>query len=193
MHLYAGKAMKYREALQSILSEDPLRMQALHAVRILNLSDGWIGAGFVRDAVWDHLHGYGQKPVSGDVDVVWFDSERRHPSHDNELQQKLRQRLPMFTWSVKNQARMHQRNGNSPYLSTENALRYWPETATAVAVRVEGNNIDVIAPWGLADLFELRLRPTLSFEREKFEIFRQRVATKQWMKRYPGLQLIAPV
>lgn len=88
---------------------------------------------------------------------------------------------------------MHQRNDNAPYLSTENALLYWPETATAVAVRAGGANlIEVIAPYGLDDLFELRLRPTPPFEREKLTIFRQRVAAKRWMERYPMLQLIVP-
>lgn len=94
---------------------------------------------------------------------------------------------------MKNQARMHQRNGNLPYLSTENALLYWPETATAIAVRIgETNFLEIIAPYGLDDLFELRLRPTPPFEREKLNIFRQRVARKGWMERYPKLQFIIP-
>ncbi len=65
--------MKYQDVLQGLLLNDPLRMKALHAVQALGLNDGWIGAGFVRDAVWDHLHGYGPRPLSGDVDVVWFE------------------------------------------------------------------------------------------------------------------------
>ena len=60
--------MNYQDALQRLLLNDPVRMNALYAVQALELSDGWIGAGFVRDAVWDHLHGYGQRPVS----VMWM-------------------------------------------------------------------------------------------------------------------------
>lgn len=185
--------MQYQEALQRLLSDDAIRMQALYAVRALKLSDGWIGAGFVRDAVWDSLHGYGQRPVSGDVDVVWHDAERCDPAQDCALEEKLRQHACVFNWSVRNQARMHQRNGDVPYLSTENALRYWPETATAVAVRAAGpERIEIIAPYGLSDLFELRLRPTPPFEREKLAVFSQRVAAKRWRERYPLLQLILP-
>lgn len=55
--------MKYQDELQRLLFSDPLRMEALYAVQALELNDGWIGAGLVRDAVWDHLHGYGQRPV----------------------------------------------------------------------------------------------------------------------------------
>lgn len=185
--------MKYQAALQRLLLDDPVRMKALYAVRALKLSDGWIGAGFVRDAIWDHLHGYGQRPISGDVDVVWFDSERCNPAHDSDLEETLSQQYPMFNWSVKNQARMHQRNGDDPYLSTEDALLYWPETATAVAVRVGDRHlIETLAPYGIDDLFELRLRPTPQFENEKWDVFKHRLATKRWADRYPMLQLIVP-
>ena len=184
--------MKYQDALQRLLLNDPLRMDALYTVQELKLNDGWIGAGFVRDAVWDCLHGYGQRPVAGDVDVVWFNSEHSDPAHDSSLEETLSLQSSGFNWSVKNQTRMHQRNGNDPYLSTENALLYWPETATAVAVRLgETNLIEIIAPYGLDDLFELRLRPTPIFEREKLNIFRQRAAAKRWLERYPRLQFIA--
>jgi hypothetical protein len=185
--------MKYQKTLQRLLLNDPLRIKALYAVRALQLSDGWIGAGFVRDAVWDDLHGYGQRPVYGDVDVVWFDAECCDSAQDCDLEERLSLQYSAFNWSVKNQARMHQRNDHAPYLSTENALRYWPETATAVAVRIGKRGlIEIIAPWGLDDLFELRLRPTPQFEREKFAIFRHRVVSKRWSERYPLLQLIAP-
>lgn len=185
--------MKYHKDLQKILSDDPIRMQALYAVRALKLTDGWIGAGFVRDAIWDHLHHYGVCPIAGDVDVVWFDPQSCQQGYDSELEARLTQRSARFRWSVKNQARMHLRNGHPPYISTENALRYWPETATAVAVRVGKNDlIDVIAPWGLEDLFTLRLRPTPLFTHEKLTIFRQRVAAKRWRERYPGLRLMMP-
>lgn len=185
--------MKYQQALQRLLLDDPVRMEALYAVQTLALSDGWIGAGFVRDAVWDYLHGYGQRPVTGDVDVVWFDRQQCDPAYDRTLEDKLRQRAPTFNWSVKNQARMHQHNGNAPYDSTGHAIQHWPETATAVAVRLLGTGfIDTLAPWGLEDLFELRLRPTLQFEHEKRAVFSHRVATKRWMARYPLLQLSVP-
>ena len=168
--------MKYQDLLQSVLLNDPMRMNALYAVQVLELNDGWIGAGFVRDAVWDHLHGYGLRPVSGDVDVVWFDAKSATSACDSALEERLSQQNSVFNWSVKNQARMHQRNGHQPYRSTENALLYWPETATAIAVRLGAtDHVEVIAPYGLDDLFELRLRPTPVFAQHKLAIFSQRV------------------
>lgn len=185
--------MPYQEKLKSILLADPARMQALEAVRTLGLNDGWIGAGFAREAVWDNLHGLTPRPVAGDVDVVFFDSVHCCSDDDRRHEETLRRLSPSVDWSVKNQARMHHHNGNAPYRSTEHALRFWPETATAVAVRLEASGfIEVIAPYGLSDLFQLRLRPTPLFERENIAIFTDRVETKKWMTRYPLLQLVLP-
>ncbi|QGN37893.1 nucleotidyltransferase family protein [Klebsiella oxytoca] len=185
--------MGYPKLLQKILSDDPLRMNVLYAVRRLKLNDGWVGAGFVRNAVWDNLHGYGQNPVSGDVDVVWFDRECCDQEYDSYLEKKLSQQLPGVEWSVKNQARMHLRNGDSPYHSTENALLYWPETATAIGVRLgHDDGMEIIAPYGLDDLFELRLRPTPIFEHKKLDTFKRRITDKRWLERYPGLRLFVP-
>ena len=181
--------MPYQAILTTLLLADPVRMQALLAVQTLALHDGWIGAGFVREAVWDHLHGFSPRPVAGDVDVVFFDKNHCSPDDDRHLEERLQQLTSAFNWSVKNQARMHHHNGNPPYRSTEHALCFWPETATAIAVRIGTSGlIEIIAPYGLSDLFELRLRPTPPFEREKIAIFRQRVVTKRWMERYPLLR-----
>ncbi|WP_425138783.1 nucleotidyltransferase family protein [Enterobacter hormaechei] len=82
--------MEYQKALQNIRSDDPITMKILYAVRAIELNDGLISAGFVRDAVWDHLHGYGISHIFGDVDVVWFDSAHCIPDQDSYLEGRLR-------------------------------------------------------------------------------------------------------
>ena len=42
----------------SILSEDEFIIQKLKEVKELDLPDCWIGAGFVRNKIWDYLHGF---------------------------------------------------------------------------------------------------------------------------------------
>jgi hypothetical protein len=111
-------------AIAELLLNDPIIMKAAVCRSGAGISDGWIGAGLVRDAVWDHLHGYGQRPVSG----MWMLSVRPENCSsvvDSALEETLSRQSPVFNWSVKNQARMHQRNDNEPYCSTANALRYW--------------------------------------------------------------------
>ncbi|MEJ2456857.1 MAG: nucleotidyltransferase family protein, partial [Novosphingobium sp.] len=122
--------------LVSLIEADAPRMRALAAVHTLELPDSWIGAGFVRDAVWDHLHDRALSFLTGDIDVIWFDPARSGRVFDRALDSRLRALLPGLDWSVKNQARMHLRNGDAPYRDTADAMTHWPETATDVAVRL---------------------------------------------------------
>ncbi|MEH3047084.1 nucleotidyltransferase family protein [Sphingomonas adhaesiva] len=184
--------MRHLAALTALLAADDARMAALSAVRALALRDGWIGAGFVRDAIWDRLHGRPPMLPGGDVDVLWHDPSRADAVVDRAWERALRGRLPGYDWSVKNQARMHARNGDAPYADVAAAMRAWPETATAVAVRLEADGaIGVNAPLGLDDLFAPVLRPTPHFAAEKRAIFDERVATKRWLVRYPLLRIEA--
>src|SRR3954447_138148 len=125
--------MRASTILATLLAVDPIRWHALGLVMSLRLPDGWIGAGFVRNAVWDYLHGREASPPRGDIDVVWFDPGQADPSIDQSLEDRLHALEPTLAWSVKNQARMHTRNSDPPYSSTADAIGHWPETATAVA------------------------------------------------------------
>ena len=166
-------------------------MAALCAVRSLNLPDCWIGAGFARDAAWDHLHGRPPAAPYGDLDVIWFDRDDAAPETDAALETCLRAAMPELDWSVKNQARMHTRNGDRPYRSAADAMCFWPETATAVAVRISAaGEIEINAPFGLEDLFHLRLVPTQCFAVQKRAIFEHRISSKLWMTRYPRLRIV---
>ena len=177
-------------ALQTLMMNDALRLEALETTAALDLPDCWIGAGFVRDALWDHLHGYDVSAPSGDIDVIWYDAAPPQVDLDDRIEQQLRGAMPKLLWSVKNQARMHLRNGDAPYASVSDAMRHWPETATAVAVRLGYSGlVEVNAPLGLDDLFALRLRPTPHFLFDRLPIFSDRVASKRWIDRYPKLTL----
>jgi hypothetical protein len=88
---------------------------------------------------------------------------------------------------------MHVRNDDRPYTSVADAMRFWPETATSVAVRqTECGDIEVAAPFGLQDLFGLIVRPTPRFAVAKYDIVLKRVREKQWLRIWPALRLIAP-
>jgi hypothetical protein len=185
--------MEHAAALQAILANDPARCRVLAIVRSLGLPDCWIGAGFIRNAVWDYLHDRPPTRHAGDVDVVWFSSERAKPSEDEALEAALRALDPSVDWSVKNQARMHVRNGDAPYASAVEAIGHWPETATAVAARqtAEGS-YEIAAPFGLGDLFDLVLRPTPHFAAgDQRAVYLSRIQSKRWLAIWPRLR-IAP-
>ncbi|GAB6262514.1 hypothetical protein PSSHI_27580 [Photobacterium sp. R1] len=61
------------DRLSQWLRQDDLRMSVLAVVESLNLPQAYVGAGFVRNLVWDHLHGYSPPTPLNDVDVVYFD------------------------------------------------------------------------------------------------------------------------
>lgn len=185
--------MALEHDLAALIAGDALRMAALEAARALALPDAWIGAGFVRDAVWDHLHGLPPQAPAGDVDLLWSDPSRVDPLEDRALESRLHAIAPAWGWSVKNQARMHIRNGDRPYRDVADAMTFWPETATMVAVRLnEARQVEIKAPLGLADLFALRLTPGPHFRTDRRPIFNARVAEKTWLTRYPRLLLDPP-
>lgn len=163
-------------------------MAMLRAVARLGLRDCWIGAGFVRNLVWDRLHGYAEATPLNDIDVLYFDPSDRSRASEQLLEARLRRAMPREPWSVRNQARMHRRNKDAPYRCACHALSFWAETPTAVAVGLRGGRLDLIAPFGTADLMGLTVRPTPRF-RHKMAVYRARVAGKDWPALWPNLKV----
>lgn len=61
---------------------------------------------------------------------------------------------------------MHIRNYEQPYTSVEDAMKRWPETATAIGIQINRtNNIEIRAPHGLNDLFNMVIRRSKYFRR----------------------------
>ena len=127
--------MKEAAEIAAFISGQERMMTVLAAIEKLNVPGAWAGAGFVRNAVWDHLHGRSIEAAWSDIDVVYSDRDALAASRDTEHEERLRSLLPGLPWSVKNQARMHVRNGDRPYADLADALAHWPETCTAVAAR----------------------------------------------------------
>lgn len=182
--------MKSIEDVARFLGRQPLTMSALRPVAQLGIDDCWIGAGFIRNAIWDHLHDQPAALVpESDVDVIYFDPDCASLERDLAIEARLTESCPGVPWSVHNQARMHERNGDAPYRDTEDAIAQWPETATAIAARLCGAEVEVSAPHGIDDLLQLIVRPTPRFEC-KLAIYRRRVAGKDWQRRWPRLWVI---
>lgn len=81
------------EFIINLIKKDPWRMEVLEAVCSLNLPDWLIGAGFVRNPVWDELHNFeNQSPIT-DIDIAYFDpndlSEESESSYQEMLSKKL--------------------------------------------------------------------------------------------------------
>ena len=173
-----------------IIAQDPVGMEQLRAVRTLGLADWCIAAGFVRNRVWDHLHGIapGRPPV--DIDVLFFDPTDTTRHREIEFESRLDGLLPGRPWQVRNQARMHVWKNLPQHRDTADAMIYWLETVTAVGVCLESDDaLTVIAPHGTDDLLNLVCRPT-AYGRRHREEYESRIADKNWRGFWPKVRFL---
>ncbi len=159
-------------------------MTALKTLAALKLPSAYIAAGFVRNAIWDNVFHQGSTPLN-DVDVIYFDDTNVAKSQDELWQQCLIQAMPSMNWEVKNQARMHIKHQHCPYQNCIDAMSYWPEKETAIAVRLIGDNtLDFVSPYELSALFSGRV--TYNPKASK-RLFKQRIENKKWLRTWPQL------
>ncbi|WOB06902.1 nucleotidyltransferase family protein [Piscinibacter gummiphilus] len=171
-------------------------MRALKAARSLGLPSWCIGAGVVRNLVWDHLHGFKAETPAEDIDFVFFEPNNLSPELERHLEVRLSRAEPSFNWEAVNQAAVHTwlkpqaAQEARPFRSLAEGVASWPEVATCVGISLTGEEkIEVIAPHGLTDLFEMVVRwnptrvPTLVYE--------ERVAKKRFAHRWPRVKVLA--
>ncbi len=191
-----NKSLKsqYKLQLSRILSEQTEILQRLEYLRHLD-KKAYLCAGVIRNAVWAHLHEQGIDIYGTEIDVIFYDEMDLENQKKQYLMQQLEHKFPENDWDVINQALVHtwyktENNQTiSPLISIEHALSLWPETATAVAVRLDDqHDIQIIAPFGLDDLFELKLR--WNKQLVSHETFKKRYQAKRFFERFPKLQLI---
>lgn len=185
----------YHHELTQLVRSTSWFMSVLETVRACNPPDWLVGAGVIRNLVWDHLHQYQTPTPLADVDVIFFDPHDVRPERDHIVQQQLARRLPHVNWEATNQAAVHLWYEDVfgfavPALhSSEEAVGTWPETATCVAVRLLATDqIHIVAPYGLSDLFNMVLRRNPC--RVTREQFAQRLHSKQILRKWPRVQVI---
>jgi uncharacterized protein len=178
-----------------IVETTPWLLSALEALRRVRIPHGYIGAGAIRNAVWDRLHGHAIPSFLSDVDVVYFDASDLSQARDVSVRQALINMEPGLPWEATNQASVHLwyeswfGNRVEPLTSIEDAVATWPETATSVAVSLnQASGIDIIAPLGLQDLFDIVIRRNP--RRVTIETYRERIRTKRYGERWPLVKII---
>ncbi|UYO94634.1 nucleotidyltransferase family protein [Pollutimonas sp. M17] len=186
----------YEQQLCDLVRSSGRLMAALQAARSLGLSSWCIGAGSIRSLVWDGLHGFQQPSDVDDVDVAYFDAQAPR-GLDAELQERLHRILPNVPWEVTNQARVHEWFADTlgatvaPLSSLDDGLATWPEYATCVGIYLDAcGALKIIAPYGLNDLFELRVRH--NSRRASVSTFMHRVQSKRFKERWPRLSVCNP-
>ncbi len=178
------------EEISRLIGNDDWMMKVLQAAEVLDLPDWWIGAGFLRNKIWNHMQGRASEQAR-DVDLVYFDNSDTRPKTDWAYDDKLAQEYPFAEWEVRNQARMHSKNSFEPFISTADGIAHWTETATAVAVRTKGDVFEYLFCYGTEDLFNLVARPTPHCDTDvMLKIFNDRIEQKQWQQKWPDLRVV---
>jgi len=181
--------------LEAIVRATPSLMTVLETARDLALPDWMIFSGAVYQRVLNHLTGRDPDYGIKDYDLGYFDpADTSYEAEDLVIrrvavafQPPLREMV-----EVRNQARVHlwfEGKFGEPYeplTRTADALQRFVSPLFAVGVRLENaGGLTIVAPFGLEDLFALRLgrnptRQTNGFERTAAS------ATARW----PELQVI---
>lgn len=186
--------LQTREDIKSLIQEDKWMMDILKVAHQLELPDWWICAGFVRSKIWDTLHGYIERTPLADIDVIYFDPNKKEESEEKKWEDQLQCLLPNIPWSVKNQARMHKINNLPPYISSVDGIANFPETVTAIGVKLdEQNEIVLVAPHGIADILQMSVNPVPRFATNKdlLEVYEQRIQNKNWLTIWPNVRIVS--
>ena len=157
-----------RQRFESIIRADPDLMRLLDRLRSLALPQWRLVAGCLYQTVWNAITSRPRGTGIKDYDLIYYDaSDTSWGSEDTVIQRvALATRDCVGPVETRNQARVHlwfaERFGSGyPQLtSADESLRYYASPVHAVGVRLEPDDrLDVVAPFGLRDVFALHIRP----------------------------------
>ena len=181
--------MTDQEILERLSQDQDIRA-ILEIIRSLKLADSWLAAGSVRNFIWNLLSGKPGFDTETDVDVIFFDPTVSYEK-TLQLEMELRKAFPAYSWELKNQVYMHIHSPNTqPYTSSKDAMSKYPECCTAIGLRLlEGDKLELFAPYGLADIRAFQVRPTPHFlaDAERKKLYMERLSKKNWQAKWPQL------
>jgi uncharacterized protein len=179
---------EFRDRLTAILRATPPLMRVLTVARRLCLPDWLVFSGAVYQPVLNRLTGRPLDFGIKDYDLGYFEMSDLSYEAEDEVIRRVKAAFdePLRSMvEVRNQARVHlwfEAKFGEPYTPlscTAEALERFTSGTFAVGVRLEPDNrLHIEAPFGLADLFALRLRPnprrkTVGFARTSADVRRR--------------------
>lgn len=158
---------------ERIVRADPDLMHLLTAVRPLGLPQWRLVAGCLYQTVWNVLTRRPRGTGIKDYDIAYFDASDVSWEAEDEVIRQVAAATRGFVGPVeiRNQARVHlwfERRFGTPYPpldGTDAALGRYSSIVHAVGVRLEPDGrLDVVAPFGLDDLFAMVIRPNRALD-----------------------------
>jgi len=155
--------------LTAILRATPLLMHVLKTARDLALWDWLVFSGAVYQPVLNHLTGRPLDYGIRDYDLAYFNASDLSYEAEDRVIRRVRAAFdePLRSMvEVRNQARVHLwfeakfGEAYSPLSCTAEALERFTSATFAIGARLEPDDrLHIEAPFGLSDLFTLRVRP----------------------------------
>jgi uncharacterized protein len=165
-----------RDRLERIVRTDAQLVRLLDAAREVNLPQWRLVAGCIYQTVWNRLTG--RPPATGinDYDLIYYDDGDLSKEAELAAEQRVRGRLPELPApvEVRNQARVHSWFQDdfgipySPLSCADEAITRYASKTHAVGVRLTAKGLlDVYAPFGLEDIFDMIVRPNYALPDNK--------------------------
>jgi hypothetical protein len=181
-----------KQKLLNIVIQNPVLEQVLDRTTELKLPNWYIGAGVISQTYWNYAHGYKIDGHIKDIDLVYYDTNSSYGAEDSYIQagQKLFADIPIEV-EIRNQARVHiwypKHFGRTikPYKSAEDAISSWATTVTCIGI-TKRVGLQVFAPFGLDDLFDLIIRPV----KKQVVSKEYKYKADRWTKIWPKLTVL---
>jgi hypothetical protein len=149
--------------LETVIRSDADLMRLLEFLREAALPQWRLAAGCLYQTVWNVLTNRPCGTGIQDYDVIYFDAGDLSWEAEDAVIKRVTTSDPV---QIRNQARVHlwyeQHFGApfAPLLSADQALMRVPVTVQAIGARLEDDGrLDIVAPFGLDDLFAMVMRP----------------------------------
>jgi len=153
--------------LERIIRSDPNLTHVLECLREAALPGWRVVSGCLYQTVWNVLTGRPHGTGIRDIDVIYFDDGDLSWEAEDAVIHRVTAPGPL---EIRNQARVHlwyeRRFGapSTPLRSADESLSRYPVTVQAVGARLEHDGrLDVIAPFGIDDVFAMVMRPNPRF------------------------------
>lgn len=183
------------ERFRAAVERNTTLLQVLRRAADLNLPGWYLAAGAVTQTVWNMSTNNPPEHGIDDYDLVYFDdSDLSWEAEDREIRKgaQVFGDLPSRV-EIRNQARVHlwyaEKFGipSLQHKSTEGAIRTWLNGPALIGIRLlPGGDWRVFAPWGLADILTLVVRPNpMSGSRELYD-----KKTARWQGLWPELTIL---
>ncbi|MFD2177673.1 nucleotidyltransferase family protein [Veronia pacifica] len=185
------KVYRKDNQLLDIIRQSPELVETIRVCSEIKLPNYYLAGGAITQCIWNYLS---ERPLLEnvkDLDVVYFEPKTHSSSENNYAviaSQRVSHHLPI---DIKNQANIHtwyeRKFGQriTPYECVEVGIDSWLP-AFAVGVRYHKRTMNVYAPFGLEDMFNMIVRPNKrAMSKTNYDLM-----CDGYSKRWPQLEVI---